>query len=152
MNRRQFLSISALSICLSGCVEWGFDAATENNSPAPNTTETPSNTATDTGAPPSEVSTPECWPSMCEGSKLVEVQVVGGFSGDVVLTATCQNKELSVSPGESVRINREADAEVCGISLYIDGKHVFSDRVSSHQSLNLTVDSNGEVTERWIVQ
>jgi len=89
---------------------------------------------------------------MCEGSTLVEVQVAGGFSDDVVLTATCQNKDISVSPGESVRINREADAEVCGISLYIDGKHVFSDRVSSHQSLNLTVDSNGEVTERWTVQ
>lgn len=89
---------------------------------------------------------------MCAGSKLVAVQVAGGFSGDVVLTATCQNKELSVQPGESVRINREADAEICGIGLYVDGKQVFRDRVGSHQSVDLTVDSNGEVTGRWVVQ
>ncbi|WP_146417514.1 hypothetical protein [Haloarcula hispanica] len=152
MNRRQFLSISALSSSLSGCVEWNFDGTTENNSSAPKATETPNDTATETGTPPPDVSTPECWPSMCAGSKLVAVQVAGDFSGDVVLTATCQNKEFSVQPGESVRINREADAEVCGIRLYIDGKHAFSDRVSSHQSLNLTVDSSGEVTERWVVQ
>ncbi|WP_154021046.1 hypothetical protein [Haloarcula sp. CBA1127] len=152
MNRRQLLSISALSIPLSGCVEWDFDGTTENNSPAPKATDTPSKTATETGTPPSEVSTPECWPSMCEGSKLVEVQVVGGFSGAVVIIAICQDKELSIHPGQSVQINRDTDAQTCRIVLSVDGKQAFSETVNSHQSVNLTVDSDGEVTERWIVQ
>ncbi|EMA29949.1 hypothetical protein C444_14157 [Haloarcula japonica DSM 6131] len=89
---------------------------------------------------------------MCEGSKLVEVQVVGGFSGTVVLLATCQNKELSIPPGESVQINRDTDAQTCRIVLSVDGKQEFSDTVNSHQSVDLTVSSDGEVTDRWIVQ
>jgi len=79
MNRRQFLSLSALSLSLPGCAEWDFDSATENDASAPNTTETPSDTATETGTPPPEAATPECWPSMCEGSTLVEAQVAGGL-------------------------------------------------------------------------
>ncbi|MDQ2071463.1 hypothetical protein RBH20_02805 [Haloarcula sp. H-GB4] len=152
MNRRQLLSISALSIPLTGCVKWDFDGATENNSPAQKMTETPSKTATETGTTPSEVSTPECWPSMCEGSQLVEAQVVGGFSGAVVLIATCRDKELSIQAGEPVRINRDTDAQTCRIVLSVDGKQEFSETVNSHQSVNLTVGSDGEMTERWIVQ
>lgn len=152
MNRRQFLSISVLSISLPGCSKWNFESATEDNASAPNTTEAPSNTATETETPPPEATTPECWPSMCAGSKLVEVQVAGGFAGDVVLSATCQNKELSIQPGGTVQINRGVDGQVCSIDLSVDGKQVFSERVSSHQSVNLVVDSNGEVTVRWILQ
>jgi len=152
MNRRRFLSLSALSIPLSGCVELGLDDATEQNSPASNATEAPSNTATETGTSSPEAVTPECWPAMCEGSKLVEVQVVGDFSGDVVLKAFCQGKEVAIQPGESVQINRESDGQVCGIYVSVDGEQVFSDRVASHQSLDLNVDSNGEVTAQWIVQ
>lgn len=89
-----------------GCSKWNFESATEDNASAPNTTEAPSNTATETETPPPEATTPECWPSMCAGSELVEVYVACGFVGDVVLSATCQNKELSIQPGGTVQINR----------------------------------------------
>ncbi len=89
---------------------------------------------------------------MCAGSILVDARVAGGFSGDVVLLAACQSKEVPVPPGESVRIAREVDAQVCDIGLVVDGEQVFRGRVSSHQSLRLTVDSSGDVTDRWVVQ
>jgi hypothetical protein len=89
---------------------------------------------------------------MCEGSPLVEAQVAGGFAGDVVLSAACQNEAVSIQPGESVQINRGVDGQVCSIDLYVDGKQVFSERVSSHQSVTLAVDSDGDVTARWAVQ
>ncbi|GGM30770.1 hypothetical protein GCM10009006_10320 [Haloarcula argentinensis] len=68
---------------------------------------------------------------MCDGSKLVEVQVVGAFSGTVVLLATCQDKEVSIPPGGSVQINRDTDAQTCRIVLSVDGKQEFSDTVTA---------------------
>ena len=82
----------------------------------------------------------------------MEVDVVGGFSGAVVIIATCQDKELSAQPGESAQINRDTDAQTCRTVLYVDGKQGFSETVNSHQSVNLTADWDDEVTERWVVQ
>jgi hypothetical protein len=143
VNRRQFLSISAFSISLSGCIEGDSGGTTE--------TETPRNTATETGTPSPEGVTPECWPSMCEGTKLVEVVVASGFSGDVILQVECRDKEFSIQPGEPVQIDRKQDAETCGISLSIDGEQVFSENVEDYESVTLTVNSNGEVEDEWIV-
>lgn len=46
MNRRQFLSISALSLSLSGCMEVSFDDDSENDPPPSNETETETWTST----------------------------------------------------------------------------------------------------------
>ncbi|MGB9954168.1 hypothetical protein ACOZ4F_17415 [Haloarcula marismortui] len=154
MRRRQLLSTSALSVALSGCLVGDFGDRTGDATQASNATETATARTSDsaTETPPPDVSTPECWPAMCEGSTLVEAQVVGGFSGEVVLRATCQNKEVPVPPGETVRIKRGVDAQVCSVDVVVDGEQAFSGRVSSHQSVRLKVDSNGDVTARWVVQ
>lgn len=153
MNRRQFLSFSALSISLSGCIEGDVGDATENN-PQTSTaaeTETPRITTTETETPSPEGATPECWPSMCEGTELVEVVVANDFSGDVVLNAECRAKEFSIPSGESVQIVREEDAETCNISLSINGEQVVSEHIEDYESVTLTVRSNGEVDDEWLV-
>ncbi len=88
---------------------------------------------------------------MCEGTKLVEVIVSNGFSGDVTLQADCREREFSIQPGESVQINRKEDAETCEISLSIDGEQEYSEDVDDYESLTLTVDSKGEVEDERVV-
>ena len=109
------------------------------------------NTTTTTETPSPEGATPECWPSMCEGTKLVEVVVAHGFSSDVILRADCRGEEYSIQLGESVQIGRTEDAETCGISLSIDGEQKVGENIEGHESLTLTIDSNGEVEEEWVV-
>jgi len=60
MNRRQLLSISALSLSLSGCMEVNFGDDTENNPPISTATET--ETETSTLDPETESSTPSQTP------------------------------------------------------------------------------------------
>lgn len=153
MNRRQFLSISAFSVSLSGCIEGDFDGTTENNSPTSKVTgtETPRNTDTETETPSPEGATPDCWPSMCEGTKLVEVVVGHAFSGEVVLQAECRGEAFSVQAGQSVQVAREEDAETCGISVSVDGEQVFRENVEDYESVTLTVSSNGEIDDEWAV-
>ena len=59
MDRRQFLSISALSMFLSGCMDVSFDDDTENNPPAPNETETETSTLEPESESPTPSQTPE---------------------------------------------------------------------------------------------
>ncbi|WP_224271095.1 hypothetical protein [Haloprofundus salinisoli] len=139
MNRRQFLSISALSISLSGCIEGDFGGTTRNNSTTPKT---------ETLSP--EGVTPECWPSMCKGTKLVEVFVALGVSGDVVLQAECRGEEFPIRSGESAQLDREEDAETCEISVSIDGEQVYRENVEDYESVTLTVSSSGEVEEERV--
>lgn len=151
MNRRRFLSTSALAMSLSGCLGGHFGDGTESPSAASNATETPRTTATETETPSPGATTPECWPSLCEGTTLVEVVVAQGFSGDVVLNADCRDEEFSVRPGESVQIDREADAEICDVVLSIDGERAFSDTVEGYEVVTLTVTADGDVDDEWIV-
>lgn len=152
MNRRKFLSTTALSISLSGCLEGGEDTA-ESDSPTskPAETEHSSNTATETEVPSPEVVTPPCGRSMCEGTKLVDVVVAHDFSDDVVFELNCRNEDFSIEPGESVEIVREEDGESCRISLSAGGEEVYSEIIQDHERVSLTVDSNGEVDEEWVV-
>jgi hypothetical protein len=153
MNRRQFLTISAISISLSGCLEGNIGGITEESTPTPKVerTDISRKTATETETPPPEGVTPECWPSMCEGTTLVEVVVAHDFSGDVTLQADCRGEEFSIQSGESVQIARDGDAETCGIDLSIDGEQVFSDDVEDYEMVTLTVSSNGDVEDEWVV-
>lgn len=128
------LSTLVLSISLSGCIE-----------------NDPRDTATKTETPSPEGVTPACWPAMCEGSKLVEVVVAHGFSGDVRLQAECRDEEFAIQSGESVQIDRKENAETCRISVSIDGEKVFSENIEDYESVTLTVSSNGEVEEEWVV-
>jgi hypothetical protein len=153
MNRRQFLTFSALSISLSGCIGGDFGESTEDTTPTSKATEThtPRNTATEMKMSSPEGVTPECWPSMCKETKLVEVVVADGFSRDVTLQADCRSEEYSIQSGGSVQIDREKDAETCGISLSIDGEQKVSENIKDYESLTLSIDSNGEVEDEWVV-
>lgn len=153
MNRRQLLTVFGLSMPISGCIEGTSDGATEENpqTSKATVTETPRNTATETKTPSPEGATPECWPSMCEGTKLVEVVVEDGFSGDVVLKAECRAEEFSIPSGESVKIDREEEAETCKIALSVNGEQVVSEYIEGYERGTLTVRSNGDVVDEWIV-
>jgi len=100
----------------------------------------------------SEGATPECGMSMCEGRKLVEASVASDFSGDVVLKPDCRNEEFSIRPGESVEIVRKEDGETCRTRLSVDGKKEFDENIEEYERVSLTVSSNGEVDEEWVVR
>lgn len=151
MNRRRFLSFSALSISVSGCIAGTPGGETETDSPTSNPTETPGNTATETERPSPDGETPECWPSMCEGTTLVEVVVNADFSGSVVLEADCRGEDVPIQPGESVEIVRTEDAESCGITLFVADEQAYSDDIEGYESVTLTVRSNGDVDEEFVV-
>lgn len=134
-SRRQLLSlsVSALTVSLAGCTQATPESGAETETPSPEYTE------------------PGCWPSMCAGTQIVEVAVDSGFSGTVVLEASCRDESVPVRSGESVQIRREADAEECGVTLFIDDERVYGDRISGHASVTLTVSENGEVDEESVV-
>lgn len=90
--------------------------------------------------------------SMCEGRKLVEASVASDFSGNVVLKPDCRNEELSIRPGESVEIVRKEDGETCRTSLSVDGEKEFDENIEEYERVSLTVSSDGEVDEEWVVR
>ena len=153
MERRKFISAAAIFVSLSGCVEDGGGTA-EGNSPTPKSKETEQSrkTTTETEKPSSEGATPECGMSMCEGRKLVDTSVASDFSGDVVLKPNCRNEEFSIQPGESVEIVRKEDGETCRTSLFVDGEKEFDEDIEGYERVSLTVSSNGEVNEEWVVR
>lgn len=150
MNRRQFLSLSTLSLSLSGCIETDSGGSMEET-PPPNVTEahTSGSIATGTETVSPEGATPECWPSMCEGTKLVEV--VNASSDVVTVQADCRETEYSLQSGESVEITREEDAEACRITLSITEEAEYRESIEGNESVTLTVLSNGEVSAERIV-
>ena len=153
MERRKFISATAIFISLCGCVEDGGDTAEGNSStPRSKETEQSRNTTTETEKPSSEGATPECGTSMCEGRKLVDASVASDFSGDVVLKPNCRNEEFSIQPGESVEIVRKEDGETCRTSLFVDGEKEFDEDIEGYERVSLTVSSNGEVNEEWVVR
>ena len=135
-SRRQFLclSISALSMTLAGCTQWNSEGGAETEAHSPEDTE------------------PGCWPSMCAGTQILEVDVHSGFSGTVVVKASCRDEMISLQSGESVQIVREKDAETCGVALFIDDEQVYGKRIDGHTSTTVTVRSNGEITEEGVMQ
>ena len=152
MERRKFISATAIFVSLSSCVEDGEDMA-EGDSPTSKSKETePSRTTTETEKSSSEGATPECGMSMCEGRKLVDASVASDFSGDVVLKPNCRNEEFSIQPGESVEIVRKEDGETCRTSLFINGGKEFDENIEEYERVSLTVSSNGEVNEEWVVR
>jgi len=153
MHRRRFLTISALSITLTRCIAgWGGDA-TETPSPTATATatDTPIESVTGTETLPAEGTTPECWPSMCEGTQLVKVDVAHGFLGGPLLQADCRDEGFAILSGESVQIDRETDGETCEITLTIDGEQAFSANIEDSESLTLTVDTNGDIETHRVV-
>lgn len=152
MNRRKFLSATALSISLPGCIGDGGGTA-ESDSPTANPAETEHSkaTATETEEPSPEVATPACGRSMCEGTKLADVVVSNGFSSDVLFELNCRSEDFSIQPGGSVEVVREEDGETCRISLSVGGEELYSEIIQDHERVSLTVDSNGEVDEEWVV-
>jgi len=152
MNRRQFLAVSALSIPLSGCLDTEGGDTAGTNSPTEAATEpvraTTSETKTET--PPTDGATPACWPSMCEGTKLVEVSVAHGFSGELVFQPGCRDEAVSIQSGKSVQIDRKADAETCEVRLSINGERAFTEKIEEYESLTLRIDANGNVESTWV--
>lgn len=135
-SRRQFLSlsISALSMTLAGCAQLNSEDGVETETHSPEDAE------------------PGCWPSMCAGTQILEVDVHSGFSGTVVLKASCRDETISLQSGESVQIVREKDAETCGVALFIDNEQVYSKRIDGHTSTTVSVKSNGEINEEGVMQ
>ena len=86
-----------------------------------------------------------CWPSMCQGTQIIEVRVSSEFSGSAVLETSCRDEAASILPGESVNIVREEDGEECGVTLSIDDEPVYDDRVEGHTSVTVTVGPTGGV-------
>lgn len=123
MKRRRFLVLSTLSLSLAGCTEGNF------------------------GGP--ETATPECWPSMCAGTRLVEV--VNSSSDLVTVQPDCRDTDYELQPRDSVEITREEDAESCRVRLSIGDKEEYREQVEGHESVTLTVLANGEVSAERIV-
>jgi len=128
-SRREFLplALSAVSASLAGCFRDDSDGGTP------------------TETPPGEVTESGCWPSMCAGTQIIEVDVNSAFSGTAVLEASCRDDPLDVSPGESADIVREVDAESCGVTLFLDDEQVYSDNIEGHTSVTVRVRSNGNI-------
>jgi len=135
MHRRQFLSLSAaaLSTGVAGCGQRESTAET------------------DTPTPPPEGATPECWPAMCEGTQLIEVDVQSGVSGDAVLETNCRGEPIELEAGESVQLVREADGEGCGVTLFLDGEQVYSEYIEGHVSVTVTVEADGTIDEERVL-
>lgn len=135
MNRRRFLSlsVSALSVSLAGCTDGTVADWAATETPTPDDSE------------------PGCWPSMCEGTQIIEVDVHSDFSGTAVLEAGCRSEAVTIRSGESVQIRREEDAEKCGVTLHIDDEKVYGEYVEGHASVTVTVDSDGEVDEERVM-
>jgi len=132
MNRRRFVCVLTLSISLPGCVEDGSGGSTEQDRPD---TESKEGTVTRTETETPEGAVPECHPSMCEGQQLVEVR----------------DEEIPIGPEDSERIDREDDGETCGLTVHIDGEQEYSERIEDYEHLTLTVTSEGEFEEGWVV-
>lgn len=134
VNRRQclVLSISALSAPLAGCTD-GSSADAEEAETSPGSADS------------------SCWPSMCEGTQLIEVDVDSAFSGTVILEASCRDEAVSIQSGESVRIIREEDGADCGVTLSIDDEQVYNEYIEDHVSVSVTVTSNGEVDDETVM-
>ncbi|AFK17898.1 hypothetical protein E6P09_03885 [Haloferax mediterranei ATCC 33500] len=130
MNRRKALVSLGSLVFAPGCVSDGSEE----------TTETESDTTTD-----------DCgWPQFCDGSKMVEVTVNTGFSGEVVLKPGCRDEDIEIQPGETKALTRQVDAEECAITLYVDGEEVYHDTIQDYESTTLRVGSSGEVTAETI--
>ena len=83
---------------------------------------------------------------------MIEVDVHPGFSGTVVLEASCRDDPVSIHSGESVQIVREEDGETCGVTLLIDEEEVYDNRIDGHTSVTVTVSSDGEIDEEGVMQ
>ncbi len=137
-SRRQFLalSVAGVSVALAGCTRGNTEAGDETATHSPE---------------PTDASQPGCWPSMCAGTQLIEVAVRSGFSGAVVLEASCRDDARSIQPGETVEIVRETDAEECGVTLSVDDERVYDERIEGHASVTVTVMANGDIDEEVVV-
>lgn len=133
MNRRQFLSLSALTIPLGGCMGGISGSGTDPETTSP------------------EPATPDCWPSMCEGTQIVEVIVESGVTGSVVMKTDCREKTFSIQPGESVQIDRREDAEACGVTVLVDDEQVYTEDIGGYERRTVTIRSDGTVDEEGIV-
>lgn len=135
MNRRQFLSraLPAVSITLAGCAQGDSNDETETSTPRPDGT------------------APGCWPSMCEGTQLIEVDISSSFSGSAVLEPSCRSDTLELEAGESVQLRRESDGEECGVTLFIDDEQAYSEYIEGHVSVTVTVESDGAIDEERVM-
>lgn len=135
LSRRAYLTsgLAALSVSLAGCTQ---DIQREETE-----TETPTAEYTEAG----------CWPAMCAGTQLLELDVNSEFSGTTVLEASCRAEDRTVQSGESVTLVRDADGATCGVTLFIDGEQVYDERIEGHESVTLTVRSSGDVAEERVM-
>ncbi|ELZ90354.1 hypothetical protein [Haloferax sulfurifontis] len=130
MQRRRVLASLGSLAFLSGCL----------GGPAESSSETETETAT---------TTDECgWPQFCEGSEMVEVAVNGGFDGEVILKPACREGDVELSPGETVTLTRQVDAETCDVKLLVDGEAAYDERIQDYEYVTLRVGPNGEITRR----
>lgn len=153
MNRRQFVSAAALPLVLSGCLERGpggdSGAGSESSSNGESTPETDEASETCTAT---ETATPEdCWPRMCAGTAIVNVEVARSFSGDVVLEADCRETDLAVEPGDTVSIERTEEAESCPVRVSVDDDVVFDENIVGYQQTTITVTASGEIEVESVV-
>lgn len=142
MNRRQFLSISALSIFSSGCTGGTLDDNTENNSPTSNATV--SETPTEQYVPEFSIE------SRSPNTHKVTVQL-GSFAsvptgtGTPVESGTFElNKEFSLSPGERISLekHRSPDHDY-DVVVAVDGTVVVSEVLYAYEGMTIKVlDSN----------
>ncbi|KAB1193607.1 hypothetical protein GJR96_09170 [Haloferax sp. MBLA0076] len=129
MKRRRVLAVAGSLVALSGCTS---DASTRRSEDDAETTD-------------------ECGPyQLCEGSEMLRVFVSPAFSGAVVLDAGCRDEEFEIRPGEGKTLRREADAETCDVTLYVDGQEAYSDTIQDYESTVLRVESSGEVDEETV--
>ncbi|MCO8267886.1 hypothetical protein NKF06_15145 [Haloferax sp. AB510] len=141
MQRRRVLASLGSLALLSGCLGNPSISSSETTE----TTTAPDSETTESGQ--TATTTDECgWPQFCEGSKMVEVTVSGGFSGKVVLKPACREGDIELSPGETKTLTRQVDAETCDVTLLVDGEVAYDERIQDYEYVTLRVGSNGEVT------
>ena len=164
MNRRRLLAAVALSVTVPGCLggetppDSGGSTASATDT-APETTggtRTPSGTTDGADAGTGTTSTetgavPGCWPSMCAGTQLLELDVSANHSGAVTLEADCREGEFRIDPGESQGIDREADGESCQVRLVVGGETAFDEQIGGYERVTLTVADDGDVSEERVV-
>lgn len=143
-SRRSLLRAAAPLVIFTaaGCMNTGGD---QDNEAALGGTRVDEPTQGSDGTnDPAEISNP--WVSQ-EGVLLVSLTVDEGFSEQVVLQSTCRTENVTVAPGSSVEINREADGEECFVRLLTD-KELYSKFIRLDQTIELTVQESGDIKEQ----
>ncbi|MFC7135997.1 hypothetical protein ACFQRB_04375 [Halobaculum litoreum] len=157
MRRRHVLAaLSATLLPTAGCVgspsDTGDGGPTTVRSEADTETSPPAASPTPTASPTPRTTTEACgWPTMCEGSTLLELFLSVDYERAVTLRLGCRSEPVTVDPGRYHEVVREEDGEECAVTVAADGETLYETSVSGSEHVTVRIDETGAVDAETVV-